>query len=292
MKILVTGAAGFVGTPLVEYLAAAGHEIIAITRTEIPDIRTAEWAAYLPGVDAVIHLAARVHQMSDNSANPLAEFRAVNRDATSALAAAAAACGVKRFIFLSSVKAAIDETGNEAVDETATPAPASPYGISKLEAETALLAMSDIEAVILRPPLIYGPGVKANFRLLVKLARLPIPLPLATIDNRRSMLSIGNLIPAIDLCLTEPNVVGKVFYLTDGDAVSTPQLLRLLGAKRLLPVPVWLLRMLAGTLGQRDKIDRLTESLNVSNAAFRRATGWEPKPIAGELKHVIAHLEN
>jgi nucleoside-diphosphate-sugar epimerase len=287
MKILVTGAAGFVGTPLVQHLAAQGHEVVAITRREIADIRNADWPPWLKGVDAVIHLAARVHRMNDASADPLAEFRAVNRDATIDLASAAVACGVPRFIFLSSVKAAIDDTGMDGVDETRPPAPLSPYGISKLEAETALLAMPELETIILRPPLIYGPGVKANFRLLMKLARLPLPLPFGAIDNRRSLLSIGNLIGAIDLCLAAPGVAGKVFYLSDGDPVSTPQLLRLLGARWLLPVPVWLLRGLASLLGQGDKIDRLTESLAVSNAAFCRATGWKPEPTAGELEKLV-----
>ena len=290
MKILVTGAGGFVGTPLVQYLTAQGHEVVAITRKEIPDIVTADWSAFLQGVDVVIHLAARVHQMNDASADPLAAFRAVNRDATIALASAAASCGVKRLIFLSSVKAAVDETSADGVDETMPPLPASPYGISKLEGETALLAMHDIETVILRPPLIYGPGVKANFRLLMKLALLPIPLPLGAIDNRRSMLSIGNLLSAINLCLTAPDVVGKVFYLSDGVAVSTPQLLRMLGAKRLLNVPVWLLRLLARLLRQGEKIDRLTESLVVSNGAFCRATGWQPNPTAGELERLYQPL--
>ena len=197
----------------------------------------------------VIHLAARVHQMNDTSADPLAASRAVNCDATMALASTAAASGVQRFIFLSSVKAAVDDTDKSGVDESVAPNPQSPYGISKLEAETALLAMPELQTVILRPPLIYGPGVKANFRLLMKLARLPVPLPFGAIDNRRSLLSIGNLIGAIDLCLTSPGVAGKVFYLCDGDPVSTPQLLRLLGARWLLPVPVSLLHGLASLLG-------------------------------------------
>ncbi len=307
MRVLVTGATGFVGRVLVPHLAGAGHEVVSVVRHSgkgpegtsrefvCPDIENADWSGVLENIDAIVHLAARVHQMNDTSADPLAAFREANRDATVNLAKAAIAGRVKRFVFVSSVKAAVDQTGKDGIDETIQAAPTSPYGISKREAEQALLAMSEMETVILRPPLIYGPGVKANFLLLVKLARLPIPLPLGGIRNRRSMLGVTNLTRAIELALTVDGLAGRIFYLSDGQPLSTPELLRQLATSMhrraiLLPVPVGLLRGLARILGQAEKIDRLTESLVVNDIAFRTATGWQPEPMRVELERVMGSL--
>ena len=227
MKILVTGPDGFVGKALVKRLRESGHDVIEAGRARIGDIRSASWHEIMPGIDAIVHLAARVHQMKDDSDDPLAAFRAVNRDATLRLAEAARRYGVQRFVFLSSVKAAIDRTDKEGVDESAPPSPQSPYGISKLEAEQGLLSIPEIGPVILRPPLIYGPGAKGNFASLAKLIEYGVPLPVGGIDNRRSFLGLGNLVSAIEAALVTPAATG-VFYVAEDDPLSTADLARAL----------------------------------------------------------------
>jgi nucleoside-diphosphate-sugar epimerase len=319
MRIMVTGAGGFVGKALVEWLAAQGHAVRAITRQIVPDIATADWAPLLVEIDAVVHLAARVHQLREKSADPLAEFRRINRDATLRLAEAAIAAGNQRFVFISSVKAATESTGLQPIDEDQPANPVDPYGISKLEAEQGLLALAgqgDFEPVILRVPLVYGPGAKGNMRTLFTLVRLGMPLPLGSIDNRRSLIGLGNLVRAIELALITPPstmsssaqvedpggagalsppgwsavadhdkdgknmLTGKIFYLED-TTLSTPALLRAIAMAlqrptRLFPVPPKLLELAARLAGQQDKYTRLGGSLAVSSARFRLATGWQP----------------
>jgi nucleoside-diphosphate-sugar epimerase len=298
MRVLVTGASGFVGRALVEKLASDGHAVRAITRREVPDIVTADWAPLLAEIDAVVHLAARVHRMRDASADPLAEFRRVNRDATLRLAEAAIAAGIRRFVFISSVKAAVDSTGLEAIDEDHPAIPRSDYGISKLEAEQGLLALAGrngLEPVILRLPLVYGPGARGNLRSLFSLAKLGLPLPLAAIDNRRSLLGLSNLLQAIELAMTIPDLGGQVFYLEDA-TVSTPDLLRRIAGATgrpawLFPVPPRLLSGLAKLLDQGDKYERLGGSLAISSARFRQATGWQPVvPMVTELEKIAPSL--
>ena len=301
-RILLTGASGFVGKATAPVLAAGGYEVIAATRNGagLPpgafrgvatgDMDHCDWPSVLEEagpIDFVVHLASRVHRMRENSADPLPAFRLSNRDATLALARAAVEAGVKRFVFVSSVKASVDRTSHQPVDEVSSAMPESPYGISKREAEEGLIslaAQSGLEVVILRPPLIYGPGVKANFRSLVKLVHAGVPIPLGAIDNGRSLIAVGNLASAIATALAAPGISLRAFYVTDGPPLSTAALLRAIGAAlgrpaRLVPVPVSLLRGLAGLAGQGARFGRLAESLAVDDSAFRRMTGWSP-PIS------------
>ena len=190
-RILITGASGFVGQALVQYLTQAGHEVRAVTRQPVPgftgsetclidDLVTADWPVLLKDIEQVVHLAARVHQVQETSAEPLAEFRRINRDATEVLAAAALQAGVRRFVFISSVKAAVDSTGIQPIDENFPANPQSHYGISKLEAEQTLLSLvgnTGFEPVILRLPLIYGPGAKGNLQSLFRIMKAGMVLP-------------------------------------------------------------------------------------------------------------------
>lgn len=294
MRVLLTGATGFVGRNTAPLLAARGHRVRAALRTpaesawetavvgEIgPDT---DWTAALAGVDAVVHMAARVHVMRDDAADPLAEFRRVNTAGTIRLAEQAAASGVKRFIFLSSIKAVVDESRPAPLDE-ATPAdPHSPYGVSKLEAERALAEISartGMELVVIRPPLVYGPGAAGNMRSLVKLVATGLPLPLGAIHNRRSLIYVGNLADAVATVLEHPAAAGQTFLVQDGEPVSTADLVRAIATAlgrpaRLVPVPRPLMALAAGLTGTRALFDRLAGTLTVDDGPIRKRLGWRP----------------
>ncbi len=261
------------------------------------------------GVEVVVHAAARVHMMQDRSADPLAEFRKLNRDATLALAVLAADAGVKRFVFLSSVKVNGEETfprGRAAVfkpDDAFMPT--DPYGLSKYEAEQGLLALAKetgMEVVIIRPPLVYGPGVKANFASMINWLRRGVPLPLGAIHNKRSFVALDNLVSFIALCADRsrsPKAANQVFLISDGEDVATTQLLRwvadALGKKpRLLPVPVGLMRLAARLIGKGDVANRLFGSLQVDSSKARDLLGWQPVITMAEQFHktVVADLKN
>lgn len=294
--VLITGATGFVGTALRKHLEALGVSFRTAGRSNAPGDRSAHfriddltrddaWAAALQGIDAVVHLAARTHVLDDASANPLAEYRRVNVLATAALARAAAAAGVRRLVFLSSIKVNGESTPGAPFAESAAPAPEDAYGVSKWEAETALSRISletGLESVILRPPLVYGAGVKGNLlRLLNTIAR-GLPLPLDAIHNQRSLLSVDNLVDAIVCCLNAPTAAGQTYLVSDGTDVSTPALIRTLAAgmdkpARLFPCPVTLLNWAAAALGQRDAVLRLTGSLRVDSSRIRRDLNWQPR---------------
>ena len=239
MKVLVSGANGFVGRALCSYLATQGHGVAPVVRRAsclageviVGDIDgTTDWTAALAGCDAVVHLAARVHVMNDAAHNPLALFRATNLEATLNLARQAAQAGVKRFVFISSIK--VNGEGRDApYRETDVPAPKEAYAISKWDAEQGLqriAADTGLEVVILRPPLVYGPGVKANFMRLLRMVKRGWPLPLGAILNRRSLLYLGNFVDAIRVCVEHPTAGGQIFLLDDGEPVSTPELIRAL----------------------------------------------------------------
>lgn len=300
-RVLVTGATGFVGRALCPVLAAAGFRVTAAARdasvnvpsaeriVTVPDIGPGtDWAEALKDADAVVHLAARVHRMGESKHAALAENRRVNAEGTRRLAEAAAEAGVKRFVFLSSVKVNGESTSGRApFSEADVPGPQDSYGISKWEAERTLASIGGIEAVILRPPLVYGPEVKANFLTLLRVCRAAPPLPFGSVDNRRSLLFVGNLADAIRCCLSRPEVAGKTYMLSDGEDVSTPDLIRGLARAmnrpaRLLPCPPGLLRFLGGLAGKGDAVARLLDTLAVDSRKIRQDIGWSPPFTLGE----------
>ena len=298
MRILVTGASGFVGRHTVPHLAGLGHRVRAALRrpeaafpeevaetVPVPEVGPdTDWSAALDGIEAVVHLAARVHVMKDTAADPLAEFRRVNTEGTRRLAEAAAAAGVKRLVHLSSVKALADEGRDEPLDEATAPDPHSPYGLSKLEAERALTEIATrtgLEVAVIRPPLVYGPGVGGNFLTLLKAVSAGVPLPLGALENRRSLIYAGNLADAIATCLTHPQAAGGRFLVHDGRPYSTAELVRALGEAlgrpaRLLKAPPSLLKLGARVTGRTAMFDRVAGSLTVEDGAIRRALGWSP----------------
>lgn len=294
MSALITGAHGFVGRHLALATAARGMATRLAVRAAaaagehtaiVGDIGPAtDWSRALEGIDSVVHLAARVHVMNDDATDSLTAFRAVNVEGTRRLAAQAALAGVRRFIFLSSVKVNGESTAGRAFNERDAPRPEDPYGVSKHEAEEVLREIAGntaLEVVILRPPLVYGPGVKANFLRMLRWVDRGIPLPLASVNNRRSLVYVGNLIDAILRCLEHPAAAGKTFLVDDGEPVSTAQLLREIGVAldrpvHLLPLPIALLRV-AATLARRgDDAARLLGDLVVDGSHLRRTISWQP----------------
>lgn len=297
MKILVTGANGFVGQALVRHLVDSGHAVRAAARRTMdlpagaegvtaPDLTgEGDWRPALGGVDAVIHCAARVHVMTDTVADPLAAFRTANRDGTATLAEQAAAAGVRRFVFLSTIKVNGESaTPDHPFAAADTPAPSDPYGISKAEAEAALgavAARTGLQATILRPPLVYGPGAKGNMAALMRAVAKGVPLPLACVTgNRRSLVALANLVSALDLLATHPEAGNTTHLIRDGEDLSTAALVRRLAAAmdrpaRLLPVPPALLRGTLRLLGKSAAGHRLTGSLVVDDGPLR-ALGWVP----------------
>ncbi len=292
VKLLVTGATGFVGTALRARLAASGHEVVPAVRSKsgLPhevvvgnlDAST-DWRPALTGCDVVIHLAARVHVMNDAAQDPQALYRATNTEATLNLARQAVQAGVKRFVFVSTVK--VNGEGRDtAYRETDVPAPEDAYAISKWEAEQGLRRIAretGLEVVILRPPLVYGPGVKANFLRLMRTVEKGWPLPLGAVRNRRSLLYLGNFVDAIRACVEHPAAAGQTFLLDDGEPVSTPELIRALAhamgrPARLLAVPVAALEFAGALLGKRAAVARLTGSLFVDSSAIRLRLAWTP----------------
>lgn len=273
--VLVTGAGGFVGGSLLPVLQEAGWVVRTAGRRDVGDLGPdTDWRPLLAGADAVVHLAARVHVMRDRAADPAAAFDRANHQATAALAEQAKAAGVRRLVFLSSVKVH-GEAANGALTAKDAPAPVDPYGRSKRAAEQALAAHGDaMDIVVLRPPLVYGPGVKGNFLSMLKAVDRGWPLPLGAVANRRSLIYVGNLADAIRFSLDGPP---GTYLPSDRDDVSTPVLLRraaeALGRRaRLLPVPVAMLRGAAALAGRTAAIDRLTGSLTVDGAL----PGWRP----------------
>ena len=310
--MLVTGASGFVGRALVERLVAEGVPTVAAVRTAptlhggtrqvtAPDLGpNADWRAALDGAECVVHLAARVHVMRDDAADPLSEFRRVNVDGTLALARQAATAGARRFVLVSSVKVNGEATApGRPFTADNTPAPMDAYGVSKWEAEQALLelsATSGMEVVIVRPVLVYGPGVRANFRALMAWLARGWPLPLGAIHNRRSLLALHNLVDLLITCLDHPAAAGQTFLASDGEDLSTTELLHRLGAAlgkpaRLLPVSATWLAGVAGLLGRAAVAQRLCGSLQVDIANTRELLGWTPPvTVAAALRNTAHHF--
>ena len=294
MNVLVTGANGFVGSHLCAYLAGKDiacrravrcREGVGPDATEVGEIDgTTDWTRALAGITVVVHLAARVHVLREKALDPLAEFRRVNVEGTAGLARQAAAAGVRRFIFLSTIKVNGEETSTRPFAPDDRPAPVEPYSISKLEAEEALRVIAretGLELVILRPPLVYGRGVAGNFARLVRLVRQGWYLPLGSVRNRRSLLGVENLCSLLTLCLAHPGAANKVLLASDGQDVSTPDLVRGIAqvcgvAPRLLPLPVALLQLLAGLCGRGPEMRRLTGSLQIDISRTSTLLGWQP----------------
>ena len=303
MNISVTGANGFVGRYLSAAMISRGLTVQGLSRTSCKsengishivvtgiDIDTV-WRHALLGCDAIVHLAARVHVMHETTTNPLAEFRRVNVDGTLNLARQAAAAGVRRFVFISSVKVNGEST-QTGVPFTAddTPAPLDAYGISKMEAEQGLRELAiqtGMEVVIIRPPLVYGPGVKANFAAMMRWLQRGVPLPLGAIHNQRSLVAIDNLVDLIVLCLKHPAAANQTFLVSDGEDVSTTELLFRMGRAmgrpaRLLPVPSSVLKLAGALLGKSDVVQRLCGSLQVDITKTQDLLGWTPPVSLGE----------
>ncbi|MEO7727831.1 MAG: SDR family oxidoreductase [Burkholderiales bacterium] len=292
---LVTGASGFVGQALCAALRSSGGSLRLLTRnSSAPPGSTAndsviraepgaatDWPRVMQGVDCVVHLAARTHVMRETAADPLAEYRRVNVDLTRDLARAAAAAGVRQFVFLSSIKVNGEVTHGAAFSEESAPHPQDYYGHTKWEAEQVLAAESGVASVILRPPLVYGPGVRGNFLRLMRAVARGLPLPLGAVANRRSLVYLGNLVDAIVICATQAAAAGRTYLIAD-DAVSTPDLVRHLAVAlgkpaRLLNVPPPVLKLAGAITGKTDAMARLTGSLVVDSALIRRELGWHPR---------------
>lgn len=298
-SILLTGATGFVGGAILKRLLDEKvHAVSAVVRKEsklkaqdVPTLRIGsfdgetQWTGDLTKFDVVIHSAARVHVMNDAESDPLAAFRNVNVAGTLNLARQAAACGVRRFIFISSIKVNGEGTtpGTFYTGDDA-PAPADPYGISKMEAELGLRQLSTeagMEVVIIRPVLVYGPGVKANFLSMMRWLDKGIPLPFGAIHNNRSLVALDNLVDLVVTCIDHPAAANQTFLVSDGEDLSTTELLTKMAKAlkkpaRLVPVPSWVLQGGAALLGKKALSQRLCGSLQVDITKTRTLLGWTP----------------
>jgi nucleoside-diphosphate-sugar epimerase len=297
-NVLVTGANGFIGKALCRRMLTDGWNVRGAVRSfgkktilpqgvdgvAIGNIGAdSEWEPVLNGIDAVVHLAARVHVMDEGCTDPTSEYRKINVGGTKHLARIADSKNVRRFVYLSSIKVNGDGRSDPYTTED-LPAPVDPYGISKLEAEMVLRDIAEktgLEVVILRPPLVYGPGVKANFLQLIKLINLGIPLPLAGIKNQRSLIFLGNLVDAVLTCILHPKAAGKTFLLSDGKDVSTSELIQKISSvlgrpSRLFSLSPDLLRFLAKVTGRSNAVNRLLDSLTVDTTKICTELNWKP----------------
>ncbi|ERS03614.1 UDP-glucose 4-epimerase [Acinetobacter sp. COS3] len=295
MKILITGSNGFLGKYLCQYFSKQNYSILAHTRLsqDFNDLRITNLnfdlnddldGVKLSDVDVIIHCAGRAHVMNETAASPLEAYRQTNVLGTLNLAQKAVKSGVKRFIYLSSIKV----NGEEATQQKPFTADDSintddPYGLSKYEAEQALMELAyetGLEVVIIRPVLIYGPNVKANFKSMVSLATKKIPLPIGCLDNKRSMVSVYNLADLIHICMTHPNAVGQVFLASDQDDISVKQLFEKLAFLQnnkliVVPIPKYLICFLAGLIGRSAMASRLCSELVVDSSKNTQVLGWK-----------------
>jgi nucleoside-diphosphate-sugar epimerase len=297
MRVLVTGATGFVGGALCARLLdhkfevnaalrSVAHVLTGVTCTQVGAIDDqTDWHQALVNVQAVVHLAARVHVMNEQAVNPMVEFRRVNVLGTLNLARQAVCAGVRRFVFVSSVKVNGEFTEpGQAFLESDPPNPQDAYGLSKLEAEQGLRQLAletGLEVVIIRPPLIYGPGVKANFDALLRAVQRGWPLPLGAVRNRRSLVALDNLTDFIMTTCIHPLAANQTFFVSDGQDLSTAELIRAIGVAvrvpaRLLYVPLWMLELAGRLTGKTQAVQRLCSSLQVDSSKARKLLNWKP----------------
>ena len=297
-QVLLTGATGFIGRRLLEYNKNKDIHIHRALRKSdgqsgvvVGEIGPkTDWSKAIDNIDCVIHLAARVHVMNDDAIDPLSEFRYVNVEGTLNLARQATKAGVKRFIYISSIKVNGEKTQlGSPFSADSHPTPIDPYGISKYEAEQGLLKIANetnMEVVIIRPPLVYGPGVKANFLSMMRWLNKGVPLPFGAVSNARSLVALDNLVDLIITCIDHPKAVNEVFLVSDGQDLSTTELLKMMASAlnkpvRLIPVPTMLLSYFFKLIGKRTIAMRLFGSLQVDIRKTRTVLGWEP-PLSVE----------
>lgn len=311
-NILLTGATGFVGNRLLAKLQDKGHLCRAAVRrpSSSVDVQTdsvvvgevdanTDWSKAVKDIEVIVHLAARVHVMHDQADNPLVEFRKINLDGTRSLAEAAVKAGVKRFVYISTIKVNGEATKDSPFTSQDAPSPSDPYAIAKWEAEKALQEISQesgLEVVVIRPPLVYGPGVKANFLNLIKLVRKRVPLPLAGIKNKRTLVALDNLVDLIMNCCEHPDAAGHIFLAGDDESVSTAELIAKIAgafgqrspAFSLSPILMaWATRL----LGKQAVWHRLSESLQVDTSEAKKVMGWQPvTSMDEELKRIASSM--
>lgn len=293
-NILITGYSGFVGSHLLGAFESLDN-INLLGRSDAPQCHkylkasidsTSDYSAVLECVDVVVHAAARVHVTANSTENILEKFRAVNASGTLNLAKQAVAAGVKRFVFVSSIKVNGESTiNNRLFSATDNPNPEDPYGVSKAEAEKLLFALAretGLEVVIIRPPLVYGEGVKANFASLMRLVGKGLPLPFGAINrNRRSLVSVYNLVDLIKVCMEHPKAAGQVFLVSDDRDISTAAMVAMMAKVQdkpnlSIPIPCWCFKMVGKLLSKEDIVDRLTGSLQVDITHTKNTLGWYP----------------
>lgn len=310
MNVLITGATGFVGSAFLQHCLKQNTNVIAVVRAvsaalpatvkqvAVGDLSASQdWSVALQGVDVLVHLAARAHIMKDSALDPLSIYRESNTYATLNLAKQAAKAGVKRFVFISSIKVNGEWTeAGKPFTPSDTHIPIDHYGMSKYEAEqglTAIAAETGMEVVIIRPPLIYGQGVKGNFVSMMRWVQKGVPLPLGAVHNQRSLVALDNLVSFIDLCCTHPKAANETFLIADGVDVSTTELLQKVAhglgvSPRLVPVPVSWMRFAAKLLDKEAVANRLFGNLQVDARKARELLGWQPVVTMDEqLKKMV-----
>jgi nucleoside-diphosphate-sugar epimerase len=315
MKILVTGANGFIGRALIDKLhECVENRIVAAARINnqasserIEQVAIGnlaghiDWSGFLNNVDVVIHTAARVHVMKETAENALDEFRTINVQATLDLAYQASKAGVKRFVYLSSIKVNGEYTlVGQPFTEMIENAPTDPYGLSKYEAEQGLLEIakkSKMDVVIVRPPLVYGPGVKANFNSMMQWIKRSLPLPLGAINNRRSLIALDNLLDFLTLCLVHPKAANQVFVVSDNEDVSTSQLISKIAIALekkpcLIKLSPGLMAFLARLIRKENAAKRLFESLQIDSSKSRTVLNWTPKTTMAQQLKLMADKIN
>ena len=307
--VLITGANGFVGRALCEFLSGRRRAFQPVVRASREPIGCVvpcmvgeigahtDWSSAVDGVSEVVHLASRVHVMNESGGNVAALYREANTLGTLRLAQQAATAGVKRFVFVSSVKVNGEER-DAAYSEDDRPDPIGPYATSKRDAEVGLREIADrsgMEVVVIRPPLVYGPGVKANFLSMMRWLYRGVPLPLGAIHNKRSLVGLANLLDLLVICLDHPAAANQTFFVSDGEDLSTTELFVRMGAALgkpawLIPVPAWMLAAGASMLGKRDLSQRLCGSLCVDVSKARNLLGWSPPvSVDEELRRTAEH---